>query len=68
MNPIEKMWGAMVRYIKIDPTWDINEFRMQVSIAWEYYTNKDDYLHNLATSMIRRFQKVIVNQGFWTNY
>ena len=43
MNPIEHIWAMMVRRIKTEPTWNIDQFHSEVHIAWEWCIGKEDY-------------------------
>ena len=46
MNPIENIQEVMLRRMNVDPTWDIDEFRMNVLCRWEYYMDKSDIQKN----------------------
>ena len=58
----------MARRMDIQPTWDKDEFMMNVLSAWEYYMNKLGYLEKLSKSMHNRFMNVIGMNGHWTKY
>ena len=68
MNPIEHVWGMMVRRIKINPVWTLDEFRIAVQNAWDWAKNKDDYFVCLSQSMTDRFMTVIGHDGWYTKY
>ena len=68
MNPIEHIWAMMVRRIKTEPTWNIDQFRNEVHVAWEWCIGKEDYQSTLADSMNDRFKDVIAYEGNWTKY
>ena len=68
MNPVENLWGVISKRMKVNPKWNIDEYRMNVLLAWEYYVTKDGYLEVLSKSMTERFMSVIGMDGRWTKY
>lgn len=68
LNPIENIWGVISQKIKVDPAWEIDEFRMNVLAAWEFYMEKEGYLEKLSMSMTDRMMHVIGMNGHWTKY
>ena len=69
MNPIQNIWAMMTRHITINkPIWTKDEFRPEVSIAWEWVVNRELYLLTLSSNMRDRLRAVIGNQGRWTKY
>ena len=68
LNPIENIWGVISQKIKVDPAWEIDEFRMNVLAAWEFYMEKEGYLEKLSMSRTDRMMHVIGMNGHWTKY
>ena len=68
MNPIENLWGLIVRSLEIDPQWTKEEFVGAVFNAWRRETSKQEQIVNLSLSMKRRLQAVINADGYWTKY
>ena len=68
MNPIENLWGLIVRSLDVDPQWRKDEFVRAVFTSWRRETSKGEQLSNLSTSMKRRLEGVINVGGCWTKY
>ena len=41
----------MLRRMNVDPTWDVDEFRINVMCVWKYYMDKNGYLEKMSRSM-----------------
>jgi len=68
MNPIENVWGDMVKDSEFfRPRTDDEVFEKVLSI-WEGYRGNHNYWRKLALSMINRLRLVIENEGNWTRY
>ena len=68
MNPIENLWGIMVR------DWDIGQERTKEAIArhaqdvWESIRRRPNICLNLVNSMPKRLNEVIEAHGGWIKY
>ncbi|KMQ81580.1 transposable element tc3 transposase [Lasius niger] len=65
LNPIENVWAKMIE------SWIAGELRTKEALrnhvhqVWDELTLRPNYTENLVTSMPRRLQLVIQNDGFW---
>lgn len=68
LNPIENLWGTIVKEIyKHDfRPQNVNQFRQRISDTWQQIT--PEYTQQLIFSMPRRLQKVIEVNGAMTKY
>lgn len=69
LNPIENLWGNMVREwnaedVNIRNRYDLNHY---VRERWEFF-RQGDICSNLVASMNRRLTEVIENDGYYTKY
>lgn len=70
LNPIENIWGLMVKKISklnvrprnADVLWEV------IENAWEGLSENEDLVHNLVHSMPRRLNEVIARNGAMTKY
>ncbi len=68
INPIENIWGDMVKdFESYRPNSSEEVFERALSI-WEGYKLRATYWRKLALSIIKRLQLVIEADGFWTKY
>ena len=58
----------MARKLNINPTWNSDEFKENILLAWEYYMGKVNFLANLSNSKTERFMNVFGMKGHWTKY
>lgn len=69
LNPIENVWGDMVKDLNarnVANRWALFE---RVEDIWESYRiDRAEYWDKLAVSMTRRIPLVIENEGLWTGY
>ena len=42
-----KYLGVISRRMNVDPSWEINEFRINVLTAWEFYLEKKEIFRNI---------------------
>lgn len=79
MNPIENLWGYLVRELCKGNTTEGGPFNARdannadqlfqfVNEKWEELANDEGYLQALVDSMPNRLQAVIDQQGGWTRY
>ena len=69
MNPIENVWGDMVRDLDGRSARNADELFERVDTIWQRYKNRDPgYFAALSRSMITRLRMVIEAEGFWTKY
>ena len=68
INPIENVWGKMVKFIykhNFQPRTQ-DELRLRIMEAWDQITQ--EYVRNLVLSMPRRLQALVENNGAITKY
>ncbi len=68
LNPIENVWGDIVKdYEFFRPRTDDEVFE-KVNSIWEGYRPNANYWRKLALSLINRLRLVVENEGHWTKY
>lgn len=69
MNPIENVWGDMVRDLDGRSARNADDIFEKVNFIWENYKNANGgYFSNLSKSMVTRLRMVIEADGYWTKY
>lgn len=69
LNPIENIWGDMVKDMDARHVRDKFALFEYVEEMWEgYRIDRPNYCPKLATSMENRIPLVIENNGYWTGY
>lgn len=68
MNPIENVWGDMVKDLEGSAATTKEELFEKVSSIWERYRGRPNYWRKLAYSMVKRLDLVREAQGYWTKY
>ena len=68
MNPIENVWGYMVKDLEGSAATTKEELFEKVSSIWERYRGRPNYWRKLAYSMVKRLDLVREAQGYWTKY
>lgn len=68
MNPIENVWGDMVKDLEGCVATTQDELFEKINGIWEAYKMRPDYWKKLARSMVNRLQLVREAQGYWTKY
>lgn len=68
MNPIENVWGDIVKDLEYFRPNSADEVWEKVLGIWDSYREKHNYWRKLALSMRSRLQLVIEANGYWTKY
>ena len=68
MNPIENVWGDIVKDCQFFRPQTADEVFDRANSIWEGYGQRANYWRKLAYSMINRLRLVIENEGHWTKY
>jgi hypothetical protein len=68
MNPIENVWGDIVKDLEYFRPNSADEVWEKVLGIWDSYRGKHNYWRKLALSMRSRLQLVIEANGYWTKY
>ena len=68
MNPIENVWGDIVKDCQFFRPQTADEVFDRANSIWEGYRQRANYWRKLAYSMINRLRLVIENEGHWTKY
>ena len=69
MNPIENVWGDMVRDMEGRTARNADEVFEKTTAIWDNYKNRNtDYFKTLSASVITRLRMVIEAEGYWTKY
>lgn len=70
LNPIENLWGLMVRNWSDDANRNVrnvDHLTRNVTAVWDRLRGRD-YCENLVNSMHERLQKCLQSNGFYTKY
>lgn len=65
MNPVENVWGELVRRVRNNPE---NRTQLWENVYEAFEALPEEYFQNLIHSMPRRIAKVIEAEGHWTKY
>lgn len=68
MNPMENLWGYLVRQIYAHGRQYQNKIELEKAIRDAWATIPPEELHKLTDSMKNRVFEVILNQGGFTHY
>ena len=68
MNPIENIWGDIVKDMEGYRAQSADEVFERALSVWEGYKQRPDYWRKLALFITRRLQLVIDANGYWTKY
>ena len=68
MNPIENIWGDIVKDMEGYRAQSADEVFERALSVWEGYKQRPDYWRKLALSITRRLQLVTDANGYWTKY
>lgn len=68
LNPIENVWGDMVKESEFFRLRSPDEVFDRANDTWNGYSRNRNYWQKLALSMPRRLRSVIDNNGLWTKY
>ena len=69
MNPIENVWGDMVRDLDGGSARIADEIFERVNNIWENYKNGNgEYFSNMSKSMVTQLRMVIEAGGCWMKY
>jgi len=69
MNPIENVWGDMVKCFEGRRARNRDEVFEMALALWEHFKiGRPEYWSKLARSMVNRLQLVIEAEGYWTKY
>ena len=68
LNPIENVWGDMVKDMEPFRPRNADEVFDKFRSIWDQYSQRPIYWRILAHSFRHRLQKVIDEQGYWTKY
>lgn len=68
MNPIENVWGDIVKDCEFFRPRTADEVFDRVNAIWDGYRPNANYWQKLSYSMISRLRLVVENDGHWTKY
>ena len=69
MNPIENVWGDMVKCLDGEKVKTKEDLLEKVRAVWEHFrVGRPEYWRKLAFSMVNRLNAVIAADGAWTKY
>lgn len=68
LNPIENVWGYMVKDWKPAYTRSKEMIFQHVNQKWEELRGNSELCQALVDSLPRRLREVIDNNGYWTHY
>lgn len=68
LNPIENIWGIMVRRRRSGEVRTVPALRELVHQTWERLRTRPQLVANCVNSMPTRLRKVIAANGYWTKY
>jgi len=68
LNPIENVWGDIVKDMEFFRSRHQDEVFAKVKAIWDGYARRPEYWRKLAHSMPSRLQCVIEANGRWTKY
>lgn len=68
INPIENVWGDIVKDFNIRNARNSDEVFDHAFHHWLGYNDRPQYWQKLSDSMVRRLNLVIEANGYWTKY